>query len=393
MEGRTPPRRTAPRPLPGTGPPPPPSTSWILYVDLDAYYVACELRDRPDLKGRTVIVGPPPSEHPGRGVVLSASYEARAFGVKSAQPVRTAARLCPEAVWIAPDFEKYERIAHQVRELLRHHSNHVVPYSIDEAVVLAEVGSAAEARERALAIQVDLRTSLGLSASIGVANTRVVAKIASDRAKPGGILVVPRAEVASFVAPLAVRAIPGVGPRTEEILARHEIRTIGDLATRQPHELLRDLGGFARELIALAQGVPTETPEEPSGPRSRSADRTFDSDQEDLEPLLGAVRFLASELGASLDREGLRYGSVGVAFRWSDFDRTERRRSMVGAREGPASLVEEAVRLAQGLWTAERAGRGRAVRTVSVRAERLAERTQRQASLDDYRPTHRPPET
>lgn len=355
-------------------------------MDLDAYYVACEVRDRPELKGRTVIVGPPPSDRPSRGVVLSASYEARAFGVKSAQPVRTAARLCPDAVWIPPEFAKYERIAGEVRALLRRHSDHVIPYSIDEAVVGVEAGSPEKARERAAAIQRELRDELGLSASIGVANSRVVAKIASDRAKPGGILVVPRGEIASFVAPLAVRAIPGVGPRTEEILARHGVRTIGELAGREPHEFLRDLGGFARDLIALARGEPRESPEEPAGPRSRSVDRTFDRDEDDGEVLLATVRSLANDLGAALDREGLRYRSVGVAFRWADFDRTERRRSLVGAREGPVPLTEEAVRLAQGLWAAERAGRGRGVRTVSVRAERLAERTQRQASLDDYRP-------
>jgi nucleotidyltransferase/DNA polymerase involved in DNA repair len=192
--------------------------------------------------------------------------------------------------------------------------------------------------------------------------------------------------VASFVAPLPVRAIPGVGPRTEEILARHGVHTIGELASREPREFLRDLGGFARDLIALARGEPREAPDEPSGPRSRSADRTFDRDEAREEELLRAVRELASDLGAALDREGLRYGTVGVAFRWSDFDRTERRRTLTAAREGASPLVEEAVRLALGLWAAERAGRARAVRTVSVRAERLAERTQRQVSLDDYRP-------
>ncbi len=387
MDGRTPARRSTARPLPGAGPPPARAPEWALYVDLDAYYVACELRDRPDLRGRTVIVGPPPSDGPGRGVVLSASYEARAFGVKSAQPVRTAARLCPDAVWIPPDFPKYERVANEVRAVLRRHSPRVVPYSIDEAVVVAEVESDEEARARAEAIQAELRTALGLSASIGVARARVVAKIASDRAKPGGIRVVTDGEIASFLAPLSVRAIPGVGPRTEEILTRHGVRTIGELASHEPQEFLRDLGGFARDLIELARGTPRESGEGSSGPRSRSADRTFDRDESDGARLAGAVRDLATELAAALDREQLRYGTVGVAFRWSDFDRTERRHNLVGAREGPAPLVEAAVRLAHGLWAAECAGRGRGVRTVSVRAERLAERLQRQASLDEYRPT------
>ena len=370
--------------LPGAAPPRGGPVAWVLYVDLDAYYVACERRDRPNLGGRPVIVGPPPSDEAGRGVVLSASYEARAFGVRSAMPTRVAARLCPDAVWVPPDFPKYERIATEVRELLRPHASALIPYSIDECVLLVGEASGEEARELAGRLQRELLEKLGLGASIGIAASRTVAKIASDRAKPGGILLVPPGEVVAFLAPLPVRAIPGVGPRTEEVLARHGIRTIGELAAHRATDLLRDLGGFARELVDLARGVPHEPPEEHGEPRSRSADRTLAEDAQNADEVVAVVRRLAGELARSLETEGVRYGAVVVAFRWSDFERTQRGRTLSASREGSETLVDEAERLARALWGEERGRRRRGVRTVSVRVERLSDRDQRQVSLDDY---------
>ncbi len=360
--------------------------AWILYVDLDAYYVAAEQRDRPELVGRPVIVGPPPSEGPSRGVVLSASYEARAFGVKSAMPVAQAARLCPEAVWVPPHFEKYERLAHEVRERLRPHALRLIPFSIDECLLVVDTPDGAAARELAVRLQRELREGLRLSASIGVATSRTVGKIASDRAKPGGVLLVPPEEVVGFLAPLPVRAIPGVGPRTEEVLAKLGIRTIGELAAQRAAELVRALGGFGRELIDVARGNFHESLEERGGPRSRSAERTLPEDAQQLDPIVEVVRHLAGELAHELESEGLRYGAVVVALRWGDFERSQRGRSLPAAREGSETLVEAAERLARSLWADDRLRRGRGVRTVSVRVERLSERSQRQVSLDEFKP-------
>ena len=376
-------------PEPPAGPDAP--THWIVYVDLDAYYVSCELRERPELVGRPVIVGPPPSDRPSRGVVLSASYEARAFGVRSALPARTAAALCPEAVWIAPDFPKYERVSREVRTLLERYSTEVIPFSIDEAALGVAASTPGAAREVAERIQRDLRATLGLPASLGVATTRLVAKIATDRAKPAGILVIPPEEVAQFVAPLPVRAVPGVGPKTEAVLKEHGIALIGDLAGRLPSEVGRWLGGFGRELIALANGAPRESLSVAAGgPRSRSSDRTFDVDAHRWEEIEPTIRSLAADLAAALEREEIRYGAIGVGIRWADFSRSQRIRSLSAAREGRTTLAERAVHLARELWDAERAGRARAVRTVSVRAEKLTGRVQRQASLDDYLASSRP---
>ncbi len=357
---------------------------WTIYVDLDAYYVSCELRDRPELVGRPVIVGPPPRAGPTRGVVLSASYEARAFGVHSAQPAAQAARLCPTAEWIPPDFAKYGRIAEEVRGVLRRFSPEVLPLSIDEAALHVDVATPEEARAIAAAIQAALRSELRLPSSFGIATTRAVAKIATDRAKPGGIIVVDPGEEAAFLAPLSVRAIPGVGPKTEALLNTAGIRTIGELAARKPSDLASTLGGLGRELVALARGEGSDPVEENTGPRSRSSDRTFPADVARWEELEPAVADMARGLAESLGEEGLRYAGVGVAFRWADFARSQHGRALGAAHEGPDALASAAVRLARELWDEEQAGRGRSVRTLTVRADRLSERRQRQSSLASF---------
>jgi DNA polymerase IV len=358
----------------------------VVYVDLDAYYVSCEVRDRPDLAGKEVIVGPPPANGPSRGVVLSASYEARRHGVKSAMPAAAAARLAPDAVWIPPDFAKYERMAEEVRDRLRRFSSEVVPLSIDEAAVGLGAVTAAEGRRVAEEIQRTLRRELGLPSSLGVATSRVVAKIATDRAKPGGIVVVGADDVAAFLEPLPVRAIPGVGPKTEAVLDALEVRTIGELARRRPRELERALGSFARELIALARGAPVERREVDGGPRARSTDHTFPRDVTAWEEVAAALGEMADELGRSLARHGYRYAAVSVAFRWEDFSRSQHGGVLPGAAEGPAPLREAALRFGRELWERPTGAGPRAVRTVSVRAERLLPRSRRQTSLADFEP-------
>ena len=378
-------RRSGPgAPLPGVPPAPATPPRWVAYVDLDAFYVSCEVRDRPELAGRPVIVGVPPAAGPTRGVVLSASYEARAFGVRSALPVAQAARLCPDATWVAPDFDKYEAVSGRVRDLLRTYSDEVVPFSIDEAAVGLSVPDARAAQEVARRIRQSLADDLGLPASIGVATTRLVAKMASEIAKPGGLVVVGPGEVAAFVAPLPVRAVPGVGPKTEALLHAVGVTTIGELSTRRVSELSKQVGGFAKELVALARGEPIESAEVASGPRFRQADRTFPRDVDAWPEVERTVRELATELGTALERDGLVYTGVGVGLRWSDFSRSQHSHALPAAQDGPASLVAWSLRLARELFGAEPAGRRRPVRTVSVRAERLTERSGRQASLDDY---------
>jgi DNA polymerase IV (archaeal DinB-like DNA polymerase) len=357
---------------------------WVLYIDIDAFYVSCELRDRPDLAGRPVIVGPDPSAGPTRGVVLSASYEARAFGVRSAMPVGEAGRRCPTAVWISADFPKYGRAADEVRELLTERFGEAIPLSIDEAAVRIEVVDDAEAGRIALDLQRQMRETLRLPASIGVATSRAVAKIASDRAKPGGVVVVRPESVAAFLAPLPARSIPGVGPKTEARLASYGVATIGDLARGLPLAARREFGDAGRFYVRLARGEELVEGPDILGPRSRSTDRTFETDVSDPREVEVAVDRLARELADSLAKERLRYQTVAVGVRWEDFSRTTRSRTLPAAADGAERLAATARRLFEELWAAEGAGRQRKVRTVSVHTERFRPATDRQKTLDAF---------
>ncbi len=355
---------------------------WTLYVDLDAYYVACELRDRPELEGRRVLVGPDPTKGPTRGVVLSASYAARAFGARSAMPVRRAAELVPEAVWIPPDFRKYERTSREVLSLLRRFSDRVVPLSIDEAAVIVDREGVEEVRSLAREIQAAVRSELRLSASVGVSPHRVVAKIASDREKPGGLVVVPPESTAEFLAPLPVRVVPGVGPKTEARLIELGLNTLGDVAQRRPAELRSTLGGFAKELVDLARGRPLPLPPDRGGPKSRSVDRTFPGDVGDLTTLLQALPEMSGSLAEVLKEERLVAASVGVGVRWADFTRVQRSRAPSHGIREVEEIRAEADHLLRNAWAEEQGGAGRAVRTLSVRVERLRPVSGSQRRLD-----------
>ena len=357
---------------------------WILYVDMDAFYVNCELRRRPELRDRPVIVGHRPSTGPTRSVVLSASYEARAFGVHSAQPVGEAIRRCPDADWVPPDFLLYETVSQEVLRWLERRFALVTPHSIDEASVSISASNLEGADRTAREAQAQLHHELGLPSSWGVATSRLIAKIASDRAKPHGIVAVDPQGVAEFLAPLTVRAIPGVGPKTAATLRAIGIERIGDLAHRRASELREHLGPWATSLVAIARGHPPPDAEEPAGPRSRSTDRTFDVDRSDRAEIESEAERMARELADALAREGLGYSGVGVAVRWSDLDRTQRGRVLPGATTGPENLVVQSRRLLRELLHEERAGRDRAVRTLTIRAERVGPARAKQAVLDRY---------
>src|SRR5262245_42487408 len=193
----------------------------ILHVDMDAFYAAVEQRDRPELRGRPVVVGADPRGGRGRGVVATASYEARRFGVASAMPISEAWRRCPQAAYVPPDMERYAAVSRQVREVLGRFTDQVEAISIDEALPDVAHGRRAlgEGEAIARAIKETIRGELQLTASVGMVSSKLVAKIASDMRKPDGLVVVPPGTEAAFLAPLPVRRLWGVGAKTEEALA------------------------------------------------------------------------------------------------------------------------------------------------------------------------------
>jgi nucleotidyltransferase/DNA polymerase involved in DNA repair len=362
---------------------------WIVHVDMDAYYVSCEIRDRPELAEAPVIVGRYPTGPSSRGVVLSASYPARAKGVRSALPVGLAAARCPEATWIAPDFPKYERIAEEIRALLREKSQRVVPLSIDEAAMEVDRSTPAEVAAWAEAVRSEIRERLRLPSSFGASPYAIVAKVATDQAKPAGVRVIPPEETAAFLAPLSVGALPGIGPKTEERLRGIGIATVAALAAAEVATLRPILGQGSAAWRSLARGTPgpgfAELPPE-AGPVQRSVDRTLEQDTDDPGALVALLGEMATDLAGELDRSGHRYQAVVVRLRWSDFSQLQKGRKLPAPAQGADTLRREATKLATALLERERQGQQRPVRRVSLAVGELTMRSPAQRPLDAFVP-------
>lgn len=303
-------------------PPQPARHRWIAHIDLDAFYAAVELLDHPEYRATALIVGADPKGGRGRGVVVACSYEARKFGIRSAMPIARAYHLCPQGTYVRPRFERYEEVSEQFHTLLDSTSLPVQLMSIDEAVadLTAKVANRSDAEGLVRELKARLRSELGLSSSVGVAPTRLLAKIASDLHKPDGLVLLGPDDVPSFLAPLPLAKVPGIGPKTIERLHAEGLETVGDLSSGsrlRARELVGDLG---LELWRLAHG---ELPEEPwvteEEGRSLSTETTFPEDVSSEETLHRALERLATDLHGQISREGLLYRNVGLKLRYADF--------------------------------------------------------------------------
>jgi len=248
----------------------------ILHIDMDAFYASVEQRDDPALRGRPVVV----AWRGARSVVCAASYEARRFGIHSAMPALRAERLCPQAIFVPPDFSRYTAVSRQIREIFLAHTDLVEPLSLDEAYldVTAPKIPAPSATASAKAIRAQIRETTGLTASAGVAANKFIAKIASDWNKPDGLYVVKPAQVMAFLTPLPVAKIPGVGKVTQGHLARLGVNTVGDLRAQPLDVLLREFGRFGLSLYRRARGI-DDNPVQPEHPiKSISSEDTFPED-------------------------------------------------------------------------------------------------------------------
>ncbi|MFD8557058.1 DNA polymerase IV [Streptosporangium canum] len=338
----------------------------ILHVDMDAFYASVELRERPELKGTPVVIGAPGA----RGVVLSATYEARRFGVHSAMPMTRARRLCPQAVIIPPSREKYAEVSRGVMEIFHTFTPEVEPIASDEAFL--DVGGARKRLGPPAAIAAMIREQVvrehGITCSVGVANSKFVAKLASQHCKPDGLLVVPAGRVVDFLHPLPVGALWGVGERTEQSLVRLGIRTVGDLAGVPVATLQRQLGQAAgAHLAALAWGR-DERPVTPHAPdKSIGAEETFATDVGDPVKIRRELLRLSERVAARL-REGGHVGrTVSVKLRRADFSTISRSRTL---RE-PTDVAQTLYATACDLYTAAGLD-GDRLRLVGVRVENLS---------------------
>jgi DNA polymerase-4 len=351
---------------PPTGPAGDDTGCHVLHIDMDAFYASVELIRRPDLRGKPMIVGGEGS----RGVVLSATYEARTFGVASAMPMSRARRLCPQAVIISPTFGAYSAASAGVMEVFRSVTPLVEPLSLDEAFL--DVRGAARRMGGARMIGEWIRATIedeqGITCSVGVASTKFVAKLASAHCKPDGLLVVPAEGVVEFLHPLPVAALWGVGEKTEEVLRKLGLHTVGDLASTPVHTLQRALGPAAgAHLSALSWGRDQRvvTPTEPE--KSIGAEETFPVDVDDPDVVRRELLRL-SERTAARVRAAHQVGrTVAVKIRFADFTTISRSKTLPEATDVGRTVYETAL----GLYDALGLERAR-LRLVGVRLEGLS---------------------
>lgn len=316
----------------------------IIHIDMDAFYASVEQRDDPALRGRPVVVGGTPE---GRGVVAAASYEARAFGVRSAMPMRTALRMCPQAVRVATDFERYREASRGIHAIFHEHTDLIEPLSLDEAYldVTWNKQDIPFGHRVARMIKADIRKRLNLTASAGVAPCKFVAKIASDLDKPDGLVTVMPHQVRAFLDPLPASRIPGVGKVTAQHLRRLNVTTIEQLAGIDEAELCRAFGRRGRYLYQRARGIDDDPVTPEREPRQLSSETTFATDVFDEQEMRHAVHELAQDVAGRLRRRSLRGRVVTLKARYPNFETVTR--SLTGGLylDSPPGVFDIAIEL------------------------------------------------
>jgi DNA polymerase-4 len=348
-----------------------------MHVDMDAFFVSVELRTRPDLRGKQVIVGFPAE----RSVVLSASYEARALGVKSAMPMAVAARLCPGAVVIEPRHKLYYEVSAQLMKIFESITDLVEPLSVDEAFL--DVGGAIRRLGPPLEIGKQLRqriaAELGITASVGIAATKFVAKIASTRCKPDGLLLIRAEETVSYLHSLPVNALWGIGGKSAEVLARLGIRTVADVAATPVAALRKVLGAGGEHVHRLSLGIDPRPVTPTRLEKSIGSEETFAVDVTDDAVLHRELLRLSHRTAVRLRSSGMLARTIALKLRYADFSTVTRSRTVHSPVDSAQLIYGTAVQLLESLGD-----RPMSVRLVGVRAEHLepAGQTSLQLSLD-----------
>jgi DNA polymerase-4 len=318
-----------------------------LHVDLDAFFAAVEQRDRPELRGKPVVVGV--GGRDDRGVVSAASYEARRYGIHSAMPLRTAAALGPDVVFVPVDGRKYASVSRQVMEILRRYTPAVEQISIDEAF-LDVAGSEAllgTPVQMARSIKATIQAETSLTASVGVATTKLVAKVASDLRKPDGLVVVAPGTEAAFLAPLPISRLWGVGQKTAAALAELGVTTIGDLAALPDDALGRRFGKQGPVLGQRARGIDPSPVSTADPARSISHEHTFDVDTADPEALEGTLLALSEGVAGRLRAENVKARTIAVKVRDSSFATISRQRTLTQPTDQTEAIFAAALELAR----------------------------------------------
>jgi DNA polymerase-4 len=321
----------------------------IIHVDMDAFYASVEQLDHPEYRSKPVIVGADPKDGTGRGVVAACSYEARKFGVRSALPISRAWKLCPEGVYVRPRMKRYIEVSGQVMEVFRRFTDMVEPLSIDEAFldVTGSIALLGAPEKIAHAIKDQIRETTRLTASVGLAPNKFLAKIASDIRKPDGFVIVEEKNVESFLRDLPISRLWGVGPKTEARLREMGFQTIGNIAAASREWLVRSLGSLGEHLYQLSHGHDDRPVVSNWQPKSISSETTFDVDTADRELLIATILELSDHVAERLRKEGYRAGKVTLKLRYSSFTTHTKQQSL----EKQICTGEEIAAIARALFS------------------------------------------
>jgi len=355
---------------------------YIVHVDMDAFYAAIEQRDNPSIRGKSVIVGAPPKGGRGRGVVSTASYEARALGIHSAMPISRAYRLCPDAVFLPVNMGKYAVASDEIYTIFEEFTPVIEPVSIDEAFldITGSYHLFGSARKSALAIKSRIKEKTGLIASVGLAPTKMVAKIASDLGKPDGFIEVSKENVRAFLNPLTVDNIWGLGEKTKETLNRMGITTIGDLAQRSSKELCTALGKNGYYFFKLARGSDEREVETEQDVKSVSNEFTFENDTRDQEEIHRTLMVLCEKVSHSLRQQNIRTKTITLKIRLASFKTYTRARTIPRPTNFVDVIYHEIVKLFGQFNT-----HGEKVRLLGVKASNLTHGTSSESLFRDER--------
>jgi len=301
----------------------------ILHIDMDAFYSAVEQRENASLRGKPVIVGADPKAGKGRGVVAGCSYEAREFGVYSAMPISQAYRLCPQGIYLRPNYELYEEASEQVMRILNQFTEKLEQVSIDEAYldVTGKVANFEQAAALANRVKQEIKEKTQLTCSVGVAPSKSIAKIASDFRKPDSLTIVPAEKIRQFLAPLPVIRIAGIGKKSAEVLRRMKINTVGDLSATHPGKLAQIFGKYGTRLWQVAHGMDDEEVITTSAIRSISSETTFEEDTADKRRVMEAFDSLIADAHARTVSQNMLFRTVGIKVRFEDFSTFTRART------------------------------------------------------------------
>jgi DNA polymerase IV (DinB-like DNA polymerase) len=338
----------------------------ILHADMDCFYAAVEMHDHPEIAGKPVVVGADPIGGAGRGVVSTASYEARAFGVRSAMPISQAYRLCPDAVYLRPDMARYAAVSAEIMGIFKETGYRVQQVSIDEAFLdISPVGSFDAAWDLAVQLKEAIYLRVGITCSLGVAPSKIVAKIASSYRKPDGLTVVTPDTARDFLAPLPVRKIPGIGGKTGAHLEDLGITTIGGLATCDVQVLVGAFGRSAGLLREAALGNDKSEVIERDGVKSISKETTFAHDTDNPEEVAATMELLVREVAQALADEALQFKTVTVRVRYAGFVSRTKAKSLLHYHNDEAAIRTATGELLRELWD------GKAIRRLGLRLSGL----------------------